>query len=42
MGYAHLFVDDTHIDHTTAAAGNVVGNYDIGVAIFSVQFNWRL
>jgi len=40
MGYAHLFVDDTRINHTSTTAGNITGEYDNAVDILSVQVNW--
>lgn len=40
VGYAHLFVDDTRIDHTSSTAGNITGKYDNSVDILSAQMNW--
>lgn len=40
VGYAYLFVDDTRIDHTSATAGNITGDYDSSVNILSAQANW--
>jgi long-chain fatty acid transport protein len=39
-GYAHLFVDDTPIDHTDANGYSLEGEYDNAVDILSVQMNW--
>lgn len=41
VGYAHLFVDDTPIDVSTATAGALVGEYDNSVDILSAQVNWK-
>lgn len=40
VGYAHLFVDDTRIDHTDSNGYNLVGEYDSSVDILSMQMNW--
>lgn len=42
VGYAHLFVDDTPIDHTHPDPGgyNLVGEYENSVDILSAQMNW--
>ena len=40
VGYAHLFVDDTPINHTSATAGLIRGEYDNSVDILSAQMNW--
>lgn len=40
FGYAHLFVDDTRINHSSASAGNITGEYDSSVDILSAQINW--
>ncbi len=40
VGYAHLFVDDTRINHTSTTAGNITGEYDNTVDILSAQVNW--
>jgi long-chain fatty acid transport protein len=40
IGYAHLFVDDTPIDHTDSSGYNLVGEYENSVDILSVQMNW--
>ncbi|MFP5504788.1 MAG: OmpP1/FadL family transporter [Gammaproteobacteria bacterium] len=40
VGYAHLFVDDTPIDHTDSNGFNLVGEYDSSVDILSAQMNW--
>lgn len=39
-GYAHLFVDDTSIAHTSTSAGTITGEYDNAVNILSAQVNW--
>ncbi len=41
VGYAHLFVSDTRIDHTSSSAGNITGTYDSDVNILSAQVNWN-
>lgn len=40
VGYAHLFVDDTRINHSSTTAGNITGDYDNAVDILSAQVNW--
>ena len=40
VGYAHLFVDDTRINHTSTTAGNITGEYENAVDILSAQINW--
>jgi len=40
IGYAHLFMDDTRIDHTSTTAGTITGEYDNAVDILSAQVNW--
>lgn len=40
VAYAHLFVDDTRINNTSATAGNITGTYDNSVDILSAQMNW--
>lgn len=40
IGYAHLFVDDTPINVSTATAGTLSGTYDADVNIVSAQVNW--
>jgi len=40
VGYAHLFLDDTRINHTSSTAGNITGKYDSSVDILSAQMNW--
>lgn len=40
FGYAHLFVADSRINHTSASAGNITGDYDNSVDILSAQMNW--
>lgn len=40
VGYAHLFVDDTPINHTSGSAGSITGKYDNGVDILGAQINW--
>lgn len=40
VGYAHLFVDDTPIDHTGLTTGSIRGEYDNSVGILSMQMNW--
>jgi long-chain fatty acid transport protein len=37
VGYAHLFIPNTPIDHTEPASGVLIGNYDNSVNIVSVQ-----
>lgn len=41
VGYAHLFIDDTDIDHTSASAGTITGEYDSAVDILSAQLVWN-
>ena len=40
IGYAHLFVDDTPINHTDTSGFTLNGTYDNAVHIFSAQANW--
>ncbi|MFN2309710.1 MAG: OmpP1/FadL family transporter [Gammaproteobacteria bacterium] len=40
IGYAHLFVDDTRIEHTDASGYTLSGTYDSDVDILSTQMNW--
>ena len=41
-GYAHLFVDDSHIDNLDPQTGHhVIGSFDANVDIVGVQANWR-
>ncbi len=41
VGYSHLFMDDTPIDHTSEDNGYAVrGVYEAGVDILSAQVNW--
>lgn len=40
IGYAHLFVDDTRINHTDANGFTITGDYDNSVDILSAQVNW--
>lgn len=40
VGYAHLFVDDTPINHTDLNGFNITGEYDNSVDILSAQVNW--
>jgi long-chain fatty acid transport protein len=43
VGYAHLFVDDTRIDHAQSEGGvthALVGDYDLAVDILGVQASW--
>ncbi|HKK14910.1 MAG TPA: outer membrane protein transport protein [Gammaproteobacteria bacterium] len=40
VGYAHLFVTDTAIDHHDAKAGTLTGSYATSVDIFSGQVTW--
>lgn len=40
VGYAHLFVDDTPINHTSAGA-TLVGEYESSVDILSAQLRWQ-
>jgi long-chain fatty acid transport protein len=47
IGYAHLFVDDTHIRNTVtdfngAVSQTLVGEYELAVDIVGVQATWRL
>lgn len=42
VGYAHLFVDDTPINHTDSNGFTITGAYDNGVDILSAQLNWTL
>jgi long-chain fatty acid transport protein len=42
VGYAHLFVKDTEIDHTDISTSHtLVGSYDNKVDILSAQLNWK-
>lgn len=42
VGYAHLFVDDSHIDNLDEQTGHrMVGSFDANVDILGVQANWR-
>ena len=41
IGYAHLQVSDTHINHSNASAGTIIGDYNSSVDIFSAQLNYR-
>lgn len=41
LGYAHLFIDDTPINHSDPANGTLRGTYKSDVNIFSAQFNYR-
>ena len=40
LGYAHLFVDDTAINHTDANGFTLTGEYENAVDILSAQVNW--
>ncbi|MFA7386129.1 MAG: outer membrane protein transport protein, partial [Thiohalobacteraceae bacterium] len=40
LGYAHLFVDDTAIDHTDENGFTLTGEYENTVNILSAQVNW--
>ncbi len=40
IGYAHLFVDSTRINHNSASAGTITGEYENAVDILSAQANW--
>ncbi len=42
VGYAHLFMDDPRINHTTSTAGNIAGEYDTDVNILSAQLVWNI
>ncbi len=42
VGYAHLFVEDTAINHTSSDNGYTIkGLYESDVDILSAQFNWK-
>jgi len=41
VGYSHIIVDDTPIDHTDENGYNVKGLYDSNVDILSAQINYR-
>ncbi len=42
IGYAHLFVDQSAIDHTDANTGYTLrGTFDSSVDVLSVQTNWK-
>lgn len=41
VGYAHLFVRDTDINHTSASAGSITGDFDNSVDIVSAQLVWN-
>ncbi len=42
-GFAHLIIDDAHIDHVDNVSGHRVrGHFDASVDIIGVQANWRL
>jgi len=41
LGYAHLFLNDTPIDHTSEGTGYTLrGEYKAAVDIYSAQLNW--
>ena len=40
VGYAHLFVDDTAINHTDQSGFTLTGEYENTVNILSAQANW--
>jgi long-chain fatty acid transport protein len=40
-GYAHIFVDNSSINSSTASNGKLVGTYSNSVDILSVQYNHR-
>ncbi|MCP5417003.1 MAG: outer membrane protein transport protein [Chromatiaceae bacterium] len=40
VGYAHLFVKNTEIDHAASTGHVLLGDYDNSVDIFSAQLNW--
>lgn len=42
VGYAHLFVSDTPINHTSSTAGTITGSYDNSVDILSAQLVWNM
>lgn len=41
FGYAHLFIDDTPIDHTDENGYTLSGIYESDVDILSAQLNWK-
>lgn len=41
VGYAHLFVKDTDINHASASVGTITGEYDSSVDILSAQLVWN-
>ena len=41
VGYAHLFVDNTEIDHAASTGHVLVGDYDNSVDIFSAQLSYK-
>lgn len=41
VGYAHLFLDDTPIDHTDENGYTLSGIYESDVDIISTQLNWK-
>lgn len=41
VGYAHLIVDDADINNTNATGHTLVGEYEAGVDILSVQATWK-
>ncbi len=40
VGYAHLFVSDTEINHSNELGAVISGTYDSSVDIFSAQIQW--
>lgn len=41
IGYAHLFIKDPRINHSSTTAGTITGTYDNAVDILSAQLNWN-
>lgn len=41
VGYAHIFLDETPIDHTDENGYTLSGTYDANVDLLSAQLNWK-
>ena len=41
VGYSHLFIEDTPIDHTDSTGYTLRGEYEADVNILSAQLNWN-
>jgi long-chain fatty acid transport protein len=40
VGYAHLFVKNSSLDHPNSSGYTLRGEYESSVDIFSAQLNW--